>query len=129
MLNTATTTYKCTSNAFTTLDYSSGNPIVSSNSHGASLAQWGNKLYIATGTSGNGGYVWSTTDTYATALTASGTNPHDWQTDWHLERQKPAAGHRRLQRRGLRSAGAHEHFLQPTRQRPARDAADPFCGA
>ena len=80
MLNTATTTYKCTSNAFTTLDYSSGNPIVSSNSHGASLAQWGNKLYIATGTSGNGGYVWSTTDTYATALTASGTNPHDWQT-------------------------------------------------
>lgn len=80
MLKTATKLYKCTSNTFTTLQYSAGNDITSSNSHGASLAQWGNNLYIATGTGGNGGYVWQTTDTYATALTASGTNPNDWQT-------------------------------------------------
>jgi hypothetical protein len=81
MLKTATRVYKCTNNVFTTLDFGAGTPIVSSNSHGASLAQWGDSLYIAVGTSGNGGYVWKTTDTYATALTASGSNPHPWQTN------------------------------------------------
>ncbi|CAB4152069.1 hypothetical protein UFOVP582_48 [uncultured Caudovirales phage] len=80
MLKTATKVYKCTGTSFSTLQYSSGNDIVSSNTHGASLAQWGKSLYITTGTTGNGGYVWNTADTYATALTASGTNPNDWQT-------------------------------------------------
>lgn len=92
MLKTATTVYKCTSNAFSVLEFAAASPIVSSNSHGASLAQWGNSLYIACGTGGNGGYVWKTTDTYATALTASGTNPHDWQvTPTSAERKMPTA--------------------------------------
>jgi hypothetical protein len=74
------------------LEFGAGTPVVSSNGHGASLAQWGNSLYIAVGTGGSGGYVWKTTDTYATALTASGTNPHDWQTTpTSAERKMPTA--------------------------------------
>lgn len=92
MLKTATRVYKCTSNVFSLLEFGAGTPVVSSNGHGASLAQWGNSLYIAVGTGGSGGYVWKTTDTYATALTASGTNPHDWQTTpTSAERKMPTA--------------------------------------
>lgn len=80
MLKNGSKVYKTTDGTFTTLQASAGVDISSSNSHGASLAQWGDSLYIACGTGGNGGYVWKTTDTYATALTASGTNPNDWQT-------------------------------------------------
>ena len=80
IFNTQTTVYKCDSNTFSVLNYGAGTPIVSSNLHGASVAQWGKSLYIAIGTVGSGGYVWETANTYATPLTASGTNPHDWQT-------------------------------------------------
>jgi hypothetical protein len=92
MLTSATKVYKTTDGTFTTLQYGAGLDITSSNSHGASFAQWGNNLYVATGTAGNGGYVWKTTDTYATPLTASGTNPHDWQTTvTSAERKIPTA--------------------------------------
>jgi hypothetical protein len=70
------------------------NDVVSASPHGACMAQWGDKMYIATGSAGSGGYVWSTTDTYATALTASGTNPHDWQTTPDAgQRKMPTAEH------------------------------------
>lgn len=80
MLANSTKVYKSTGGNFTTLQYSSGNDIVSTSTNGASMAQWADSLYICTGATGNGGYVWKTTNTYATALTASGTNPNDWQT-------------------------------------------------
>ena len=79
MLSTQSKVYKSTGSNFTTLEYSAGNDVTPSTSHGACFAQWGKTLYMAMGTSGSGGYKWRTTDTYATALTASGTNPHDWQ--------------------------------------------------
>ena len=94
MLTNGTKVFRSTGGNFTTLQYSAGNDIVSPSDHGACLAQWADKMYIATGSSGAGGYVWSTTDTYATALTASGTNPHDWQTTPDAtQRKMPTAEH------------------------------------
>jgi len=79
MLTTQSKVYKSTGTNFTTLQYSSGNDVVPTTAHGACFAQWGKVLYMAMGNAGNGGYKWQTTDTYATALTASGTNPNAWQ--------------------------------------------------
>lgn len=79
MLTTQSKVYKSTGTNFTTLQYSAGNDVAPTTSHGVCFAQWGKTLYMATGYSGAGGYKWQTSDTYATALTASGTNPHDWQ--------------------------------------------------
>jgi hypothetical protein len=94
LLANSTKVYKSTGGNFTTLQYSSGNDVVSASPHGVCMAQWGDKMYFATGIAGNGGYVWSTTDTYATALTASGTNPHAWQTTpTSSERKMPTAEH------------------------------------
>ena len=94
MLANSTKVYRSTGGNFTTLQYSSGNDIVSASPHGVCMAQWGDKMYFATGTAGSGGYVWSTTSTYATALTASGTNPHDWQTTPDAaQRKMPTAEH------------------------------------
>jgi hypothetical protein len=79
MLTTATRVYRSTGGNFTVLEYSAGNPVVPVQSHGACFAQWGNVLYMAMGSSGSGGYSWSSGDAYATAVTASGTAPHAWQ--------------------------------------------------
>jgi hypothetical protein len=79
MLTTTTRVYKSTGGNFSVLEYSAGNPVTPVQDHGACMAQWGNTLYMVMGTAGNGGYSWSTGDTYATALTASGTAPHAWQ--------------------------------------------------
>lgn len=79
MLTASTKVYKSTGGDFTTLQYSAGNDVVSTSSHGACMAQWGDTMYLCVGSAGNGGYRWRTTDTYATALTASGTNPNAWQ--------------------------------------------------
>jgi hypothetical protein len=63
---------------FTKLEYSAGNPIVSSSSHGACMYAWGETLYITTGaSSGKVCYKWTSGATYATALSASGPT---WQT-------------------------------------------------
>lgn len=72
--------YHSTGANFTVLQYSLGNDVTSNSPHGACMAQWGDDLYISTGSAGSGGYRWKTSDTYATELTASGTNPHDWQS-------------------------------------------------
>jgi hypothetical protein len=80
ILQTATKVYTSTNGTFTTLQDSTSTDLVSSNPHGGSVAQWADTLYIACGTAGNGGYAWKTTDAYAFNLTASGTNPNDWQT-------------------------------------------------
>lgn len=79
MLTTQSKVYKSTGTNFSTLQYSAGNDVTPTTQHGACFAQWGKTLYMCMGTSGNGGYKWKTTDTYATALTASGTNPNPWQ--------------------------------------------------
>ena len=79
LLTTETKVYKSTGTNFSTLQFSAGNDVTSTSSHGACMAQWGDTMYIATGSAGVGGYKWKSTDTYATALTHSGTNPHDWQ--------------------------------------------------
>ena len=94
MLANYTKVYKSTGGNFTTLEYSSGNDIVASESQGADMASWGRTLYIVTGTSGSGGYSWVTTDTYATALTASGTAPNAWQSTADASSHKmPTAEH------------------------------------
>jgi len=94
LLANSTKVYKSTGGNFTTLQYSSGNDVVSASPHGACMAQWADSMYIATGATGSGGYVWETTDTYATALTASGTNPNDWQTSPNASyRKMPTAEH------------------------------------
>jgi len=79
MLSTANRVFKSTGGNFSVLEYSAGNPVVPQQPHGACFAQWGNTLYMVVGTAGNGGFKWTSASTYATALTASGTNPHDWQ--------------------------------------------------
>lgn len=92
MLSTETRVYQSSGINFSLLEYSAGNPIVVTSIHGASFAQWGTRLYIATGNTGNGGYVWDTASTYATALTASGVAPHAWQTTpTTSERKMPTA--------------------------------------
>jgi hypothetical protein len=77
MLANDTKVLKSTGGNFTTFQYSSGNDVAAT--HGSCMVAWGKTLYMTTGTSGSGGYSWVTTDTYATALTASGTAPHAWQ--------------------------------------------------
>jgi hypothetical protein len=73
--------YKSTGANFTTLQYSSGNDITATSSHGACMAQWGEYMYMVTGSgSSNGGYRWIASDTYATSLSPAGTNPNNWQT-------------------------------------------------
>jgi len=83
MLTTATKVYKSTGSDFLPLQWNNvGVPtdVTANSTHGACLAAWGDTLYIATGSAAAaGGYRWKTTDTYATALTASGTNPQAWQ--------------------------------------------------
>ena len=76
MLANSTKVYRSTGASFSTLEFSSGNDIATTNAHGASFGNWGDTLYISTGASGTAGYKWKTTDTYATALTASGPT---WQ--------------------------------------------------
>lgn len=94
LLTNGTKVYKSNGGAFSTLQSSAGVDITSPSAHGACMAQWADKMYIACGSAGNGGYVWATTDTYAFALTASGTNPHDWQvTPDATQRKMPTAEH------------------------------------
>ena len=78
MLSSSTNVFHSTGGNFTQLAYSAGNNIVASNVNGASFANWGAQLYIATGYDGTQGYVWETGDTYATAITAlTGSNWND----------------------------------------------------
>jgi hypothetical protein len=59
LLANSTKVYKSTGGNFTTLQYSSGNDVVSASPHGACMAKWADSMYIATGIAGNGGYVWN----------------------------------------------------------------------
>lgn len=82
MLTAGNKVYRSTGANFTVLQWdNAGTPtdVISNSPHGACLAQWGDALYIATGSAGNGGYRWRTGDTYATPLTASSFNPDPWQ--------------------------------------------------
>ncbi len=93
MLTNANKIWRSTGGNFTTLQSSAGVDITSVSAHGACFAQWGKTLYMVCGSAGNGGYAWQTTDTYATALTASGTNPNAWQTTPDGSRKMPTAEH------------------------------------
>jgi hypothetical protein len=83
MLTTETKLYKSTGSNFSVLQWdNAGTPtdVTANSTHGPCLAVWGNTLYISTGSAATaGGYRWSTGNTYATPLSASGTNPNDWQ--------------------------------------------------
>lgn len=81
MLPTNNRVYHSIGADFTVLQYSLGNDVVTTGSHGACIVQWGEHIYISTGASGSGGYRWRTSDTYATVLTASGSAPNDWQSN------------------------------------------------
>lgn len=93
MLANGTKVLRSTGGNFTTLQASAGVDVTIASPHGACFAQWGKRLYFATGVAGNGGYVWETTDTYATALTASGDNPNAWQATPDASRKMPTAEH------------------------------------
>ena len=93
MLANGTKVLRSTGSNFTTLQESAGVDVTIASPHGACFAQWGKRLYFATGATGNGGYAWETTDTYATALTASGTNPNAWQATPDASRKMPTAEH------------------------------------
>jgi hypothetical protein len=81
MLSSSTNVFHSTGGNFTQLAYSSSNNIVASNVNGASFANWGAQLYIATGYDGTQGYVWETGNTYATAITAlTGSN---WNNNYN----------------------------------------------
>lgn len=68
MLTTGSKVYHSTGGNFTALAFSSGNDIAVSYAHGASFANWGTDLYIATGVDGAGGYQWVSTAPFATAI-------------------------------------------------------------
>ena len=77
MLTNNNNVYWSSGTDFTKLEFSSGNPIVSVQAHGASLASWGNRLYVTTGAAtAKVAYKWLTGNTYATALSANGPT---WQ--------------------------------------------------
>ena len=94
MLATETRVLHSSGGNFSVLEYSSGNPVAPVSSHGACMAQWGTRMYMTTGQAGSGGYRWLPTDTYAEALTASGTNPNAWQATADVSAHKmPTAEH------------------------------------
>jgi hypothetical protein len=74
MLTTGAKVYQSTGGNFTPLAYSLGNDIAVSYAYGASFANWGTDLYIATGGAGAGSYSWVTTSTYATAISVLTTS-------------------------------------------------------
>ncbi len=74
MLATNTGVWHSSGTNFTQLAYSSGNNIVANNTHGASFANWGKDLYVATGTAGTATYTWTTGSTYASSVTTIATN-------------------------------------------------------
>ncbi len=93
ILTTSTRIYKSTGTNFTTLDSAASTPVTVSSDHGACFAQWGKTAYFAVGQAGVGGWAWQTTDTYATALTASGTSPNAWQATPDGSRKMPSCEH------------------------------------
>ena len=119
MLATQSKIYKSTGTNFTTLQYSAGNDVTPSTAHGGCFAQWGKTLYMAMGTAGNGGYKWQTTNTYATALTASGTNPNDWQAyNTPTGGKMPTAEHLAVHANKLFAANTTENAIRyPNRVR------------
>jgi len=83
MLSTDVKIYKSTGANFSTLQFSAGNDvtiIAGASPHGAAMAAWGNILYISTGTNAaSTNYYWKTGDTYATAMSVSGSGGSPWQ--------------------------------------------------
>lgn len=72
---------------FTTLEFSAGNAVNVTSANGASFANWGDKLYIATGQAATQTYRWASADTYATAITAI------QNSNWNNNYTNPAGGH------------------------------------
>jgi hypothetical protein len=68
MLATNTGVWHSSGTNFSQLSFGSGTPVVADNTHGASFANWGQVLYVATGTAGVATYTWETGNTYATAV-------------------------------------------------------------
>lgn len=113
MLSNATKVLKSTGGNFTVLQWdNAGTPtdITSSGDSGACMAQWGTRMFIATGsTAGAGGFEWSVGDTYATRLTASGDSPNTWQNNPDPAVHKlPSAEHLIVHANKMFAAHTHE---------------------
>jgi len=76
MLSTETSVHTSTGSNFTQLNFGAAQPVVASGGNGIEFAQWGDTMYMVTGSAATASYKWKVTDTYATALTASGPT---WQ--------------------------------------------------
>jgi len=106
MLTTGAKVYQSTGSNFSTLQYSAGNDIAVSYAYGASFANWGTDLYIATGVSGAGSYSWVTTDTYATAI--------DVLTTSHWNNNYNSPGSNKFPRANLLAVHANKMFAAGT---------------
>lgn len=123
LLANATKVLKSTGGNFTVLQWdNAGVPtdVTATSSYGACMAQWGSRMFIATGSSaGNGGYEWSVGNTYATKLTASGDSPNAWQNNPDPAVHKlPSAEHLIVHANKLFAAHTHESSVDyPNRLR------------
>lgn len=106
MLTTGSRVYQSTGTNFSVLEFSAGNEIVVTQTHGASFANWGSDLYIATGMSGAGAYSWITTDTYATAI--------DVLTTSHWNNNYNSPGSNRFPKANLLVVHANKMFAAST---------------
>jgi hypothetical protein len=73
MLANSTGVFHSTGTNFSQLLFGAGTPVVASNTDGASFANWGTTIYVATGSSGVATYKWTTPVTYASAITKIST--------------------------------------------------------
>jgi len=102
MLTTGAKVYHSTGGNFSVLQFSAGNDIAVSYTHGASFANWGTDLYIATGMGGAGSYSWVTTNTYATAI--------DVLTTSHWNNNYNSPGSNRFPKANLLTVHANKMF-------------------
>jgi hypothetical protein len=87
--------YQSSGSNFSTIQYSSGNDIAVKSTNGASVTQWLDTIYMAIGKDASQMYKWNQTNTYATALTASGPTwqPYQNPVGGYMPRAEHARAH------------------------------------
>jgi len=87
--------YSSTGSNFSTLDSALSTPLNVKSPNGASMTQWEDILYIALGKDATQMYKWDATNTYATALTASGPTwqPYETGGSGYMPRAELAIAH------------------------------------
>ena len=81
MLSNDTKVLHSTGGNFTVLQSGVGTDVVVAGGEGACMANWGDELFIASGTGGANGFRWKTTDTYATVIPALTTS--HWNNNYN----------------------------------------------